>query len=261
MRRTLFVPAFANSTAELLADAAAERGMDVQRLSAGSTATATQAAHVYGGPLFAAALAAEFDIALLEPADDWLVQLPYEFLRREIYATTLGDARWLREPAFVKQPRDKDLPAAVYADGSRLPDGQPSMPVLVSEIVTFIAEYRLFLLDGRVHAGSRYATFGRLDPLELRLSPHHDEVLDFAAQLLDAYGNTLPSAVVLDVGLATTPEQTDEHWAVVEANMAWYANAYAADTDAVLDVVLRAAGPLSEVSERDRAYIRTAIDT
>ena len=74
----------------------------------------------YGGPLAALRAVRELRIGLLEPLDDWLPLLPHRFLGREIALATLSDARRLTRPAFVKPPRDKSLPAAVYADGSRL---------------------------------------------------------------------------------------------------------------------------------------------
>lgn len=45
-------------------------------------------------------------------------------------------------------------------------------------------------------------------------------------------------------------------WAVVEANMAWFSHAYAADPARVLDVVLRAAGPHEHLRPRDLAFER-----
>jgi hypothetical protein len=213
--------------------------------------------HVYGGPVFAGEVAADLDLVLLEPTDDWLTRLPYEYTRRDIMLTTLGEARWSRTPVFVKPPRDKTLPAGVYADGSRLPDRFPAdTAVLVSEIVTFVAEYRLFVLDGVVHAASRYAIHGRLDPAPLDACPDRDAVLAFAVRLLGSCADSLPSAVVVDVGLVSDPDRGEEHLAVVEANMGWFSTSYAADPERVLDVVLRAAGPRSRLAARDRAYVR-----
>ncbi|WP_437113786.1 hypothetical protein [Streptomyces roseoverticillatus] len=40
--------------------------------------------------------------------------------------------------------------------------------------------------------------------------------------------------------------------------MGWFSNCYAADPDAAIDVVLRAAGPASRVTERDRPFSRAA---
>lgn len=256
----LVLPPRLDATAELLAASARRRGMAVEQPSTAGVPDRLRRAgggHVYGGPTFAAAVAADLDLALLEPADDWLARLPYEYRRRDVTLTTLGEARWSRSPMFVKPPRDKWLPAAVYADGSRLPVGgrhPGSAPVLVSEIVTFLVEYRLFVLDGAVHAACRYATHGRLDAAPLAADPHSAAVHDFAGRLLDACAGTLPSAVVVDVGLASDADRAEEHWAVVEANMAWFSAGYAADPDRVLDVVLRAAGPRDRLAHRDLPF-------
>ncbi|MEU5948692.1 ATP-grasp domain-containing protein [Micromonospora sp. NPDC047465] len=258
----LVLPPRLDRTAELLAESARRRGLAVEQLPHPSVPAQLRRArggHLYGGPAFAAAVAADLDLAMLEPADDWLVQLPYEYTRRDIILTTLGDARWSRTPMFVKPPRDKTLTAGVYADGSRLPRAErhpADTPVLVSEIVTFLVEYRLFVLDAAVHAASRYATNGRLDPAPLAACPHRAAVLDFAVSLLDACADSLPSAVVVDVGLASNADRGDEHWAVVEANMAWFSTSYAANPDQVLDVVLRAAGPRHRLAPRDHAFTR-----
>ncbi|MFD7340209.1 ATP-grasp domain-containing protein [Streptomyces violascens] len=251
------------TTRELLSAAARRRGMDVEVLPAHGGAGALQgrhSGHYYGGPAFAAGVIDDLAIALLEPADDWLTVLPYEFTRRHIITRTLGEARRLYQPAFIKPPSDKSFPAAVYAEGRCLPSGpglRPDLPVLISDVVSWAMEFRLFLLDGEVHVGSQYSSFGGLDAAPLHGHCHHDAVLDFADNLLTTCGDTLPSAVVVDIGLLAKSEHDDAgQWAVVEANMAWFSNCYAADPDRVLDVVLRSAGPRSRTAERDRLFYR-----
>lgn len=241
----LLLSAPRTSTAELLARAAAWRGFDVVDRAGGVEG---RRVHWYGGPRAAARLAGALGLGLLEPADDWLTHLPGSLLRRSVRLTTLAEARGLRERAFVKPPSAKLdlLPAAVHPDGTSLPgalDG--STPVLVSGVVEFTAEYRLFVLDGEVVTGSRYAVHGRLDP-----APLDAEARAFGHTVLDTAAGGLPSAVCLDVG-----RLADGGWAVVEANMAWFAHCYAAEPDRVLDVVLRAAGPIDAVAERDRRHL------
>lgn len=135
------------------------------------TASAEAAVHWYGGPLAADRISDTLALGLLEPSDGWLAELPEEFTGRRVQLTTLAEARQGRRPVFAKPPSDKSFPAAVYADGSRLPrtgDGVgPDTAVLLSDVVTFAVEYRLFVLDGQVAAGSRYAVYGRLDPAPL----------------------------------------------------------------------------------------------
>ncbi|MFV8131761.1 ATP-grasp domain-containing protein [Streptomyces syringium] len=251
-------------TRELLASAARRRGMGVEILPArgGMTGTTVEkdSGHYYGGPVFAAGVVDELAVALLEPDDGWLAGLPHAYTRRHISTSTLGEARNLSGPAFVKPPSDKSFRAAVHDTGGSLPESPelpPESPVLISDVVTWAAEFRLFVLDGEVRTGSQYATYGRSASQPLDGHHHRDAVLEFADDLLGTCGDSLPSAVVVDVGLLTTPDNgADSDWAVVEANMAWFSDCYAADPDRALDVVLRAAGPRARITDRDRRFCR-----
>lgn len=252
MRAVLVLAGTPTATSRALGDVARARGMDVvTTCRPGGPGDH----HWYGGPLAADRDAAGWGIGLLEPTDPWLATLPFEYVQRRIELTTLARAWALDAPAFVKPPSDKQFPAVVYPDGLALPRTgariAPGAPVLIADPVVFDREYRLFVLDGRVVTGSRYLTGGRLDPLALRDDPLRAEVAAFAHDLLAAVAGTLPSAVVIDVGRIEGGP-----WAVVEANMAWFAQRYLSDTDAMLDVVLRSAGPLRLVAERDRGFVR-----
>lgn len=213
----------------------------------------------YGGPLAADYVVREFGIGLLEPDDAWLPWLGRRFTGRSIKAATLGEARLLRGPAFVKPPSAKSFPARVYSDGSHLPreggELTPDTPVLISEVVTLVAEYRLFLLDGELTTASRYAVHGQLDAGPLDGDPRERDVRAFA-KTLACWRHTLPSGVVVDIGLARDPLTGRERWVVVEANMAWFAHCYTADPDRVLDVVLRSAGPLTNIAASDFAFLQ-----
>ncbi|GAA2997627.1 MULTISPECIES: ATP-grasp domain-containing protein [unclassified Kitasatospora] len=259
-----------NETGLQLRTAAGRRGLRA------CTATSWQAppglrgsaVHVYGGPLFGDAVGRELGLGLLEPAADWLTRLPLALTGRRVSFGTLAEARRLRRPAFVKPPADKLFAARVHPDGGTLPgpellDGDT--PVLVSEVVRFGVEYRLFVLDGAVRAGSRYAVDGDLSvaPLETAGAPdgapggEAAEVLAFTADVLAASASDapLPSATVVDVG-----RTEDGRWAVVEANAAWASGGYAADPDAVLDVVLRSGGPAAQLPSTDRPFLRELPD-
>ena len=212
----------------------------------------------YGGPLAADRVAREFGIGLLEPDDNWLPWLGRRLTGRRIKAATLADAWSLKGPAFVKPPSVKSFAARVYADGSDLPcvgEGlMPETPVLISEVVSLAAEYRLFLLDGEVVAASRYAVHGQFDAAPLDGDAREREVRAFA-KTVARRRYSLPSGVVVDIGLARDPSTGRGRWVVVEANMAWFAHCYTADPDRVLDVVLRAAGPLANIAAGDFSYL------
>ncbi|WP_250293381.1 ATP-grasp domain-containing protein [Streptomyces atroolivaceus] len=252
-----------STTATLLAGAARERGMDVTVLPRhGLPARPPEGAraHYYGGPLFGASAAGRLGIALLEPDEGWLDALPYAFTGRRVRRVPLSEARHAPGPLFAKPPTDKSFPAAVYADGAglRIPTGPQGDPVVqISEVVTWVREFRLHLLDGEIRTGSQYACFGRLDVAPL--DGHADEpaVRAFAGRLAEVCAGSLPSGVVLDVGLMRAEGDAGEgRWAVVEASMAWFSNLYAADPARALDVVLRAAGPCAGVRARDAPFRR-----
>ncbi|MEU9931396.1 ATP-grasp domain-containing protein [Streptomyces anulatus] len=224
------------------------RGADSAE-STGCTGSGGHSVHVHAGPSFADVVAPALGIALLEAPADWLARLPRALTQRDVRAMTIGEAYRLRRPAFVKSPNDKSISALVYADGSRLPGPDavdPATVVLVSDVMTFAVEYRLHLLDGAVHAAGQYAEAGRL-----RLGPPDGDALAFGRDVLAAAGETLPSAIVVDVG-----RDDEGRWAVIEANAAWASGCYSADPDRALETVLRAAGPATALSPHDRDFVR-----
>ncbi|MFD9540080.1 ATP-grasp domain-containing protein [Streptomyces sp. NPDC060022] len=251
-----------STTAGLLAEAARGRGMEVVILPRDGIPDRLRGrggTHYYGGPHFAADAAGPLGVSLLEPDEGWLDALPYAFTGRRIKRVKLSEARREKRPVFVKPPTDKSFPAAVYEDGSALqvPSPRSDPLVQVSEVVTWTEEFRLFLLDGEIRAGSQYATFGRLDAAPLKGHPDESGIREFAGRLAEACGATLPSGVVVDIGrMRGTGGRDTERWAVVEANMAWFSNVYAADPAGALDVVLRAAGPRGQVRARDARFCR-----
>ncbi|WP_433346163.1 ATP-grasp domain-containing protein [Microtetraspora malaysiensis] len=250
-RRSFLLPPRATTTGRLLAEAAVRRGMDVRTLPGHPIPTDLRGrAHLYGGERFADAVASALDMALLDPPLDLLATLPAYFTGRHVELITLGQARRHRVPRFVKPAAGKLFPAGVRPNGTGLPSHLPAeLRVLSAEPVAFAEEYRLHVLDGEVRAASRYAVFGVLDSAPL---PPKHPALGFGAEVVNHLASGLPSAVVLDVGILSDSGQ----FAVVEANEAWFSNAYAADAERVLDVVMRAAGPAHEIRDTDRPFAR-----
>ncbi|MEU6630772.1 ATP-grasp domain-containing protein [Streptomyces parvus] len=250
-----------SGTASLLADAARRRGMEVAVLPADGVPERYREradAHYYGGPRFAARAAGPLGVALLEPHDGWLDELPLAFTGRDVRRVPLSEARRRTGPLFVKPPTDKSFPAAVHPDGTSLPPPPPGSGdplVQISEVVTWEDEFRLFVLDGEIRTGSQYAVYGRLDAAPLAGHSQEAAARAFAHRLIEECGDTLPGAVVVDVGRIGRPGRAPA-WAVVEANMAWFSTVYAADPDRALDVVLRSAGPGGLVPERDLEFRR-----
>jgi hypothetical protein len=193
---------------------------------------------LFAEPLFNQAVAEQLDLAVIEPPEDFLVRLPREYVGRDVWLTTAADARFLPGPVFLKPPNRKTFPARVYAGGTELPEMPDDDPVLASEPVEWVAEFRFFARDRRVHAWSPYW-------LEGALARSGDEWLvepEMAAltrglvdRLLADPRVDLPVAFVLDAGVIK-----DRGATVVEANEASGAGIYGCDPRDVLEV-LRAA--------------------
>ncbi|HET9956937.1 MAG TPA: ATP-grasp domain-containing protein [Polyangiaceae bacterium] len=211
------------------------RGWDVQRLRTWRIDEAVLGADdpfLYVEALFGATLAEQLGVTLLNPREDWLSSLPERYSRRKVVFSTLAEARKASAPAFVKPPNDKSFPAAVYSPGELPAAFDGEMSVLISEPVTFVSEFRCFVLERKVQTFSLYARHGL--PTSEATSPDAESahMLSFVSQVLQDHEVDIPRACVLDCGLID-----GRGWAVIEPNAAWGAGIYGCDPDKAIDVV------------------------
>jgi hypothetical protein len=211
----------------------------------------------YGEPLLASAVTQSLNVALLEPPFDWLAHLPERHRGRKVEYTTLGHARELREPAFVKPADDKCFKAAVYDSGDLLPKSgllADTIPVLIAEPVIWELEVRCFVLDQHVKTSSPYFRHGQLaqktDGRWPYLEQEYDQAMAFAGKVLADPEVRIPPAVVMDVGVIA-----GHGWAVLELNSAWGSGLYGCDPNIVLDVITRACVKKASMAVEDKAWI------
>src|ERR1043166_3988654 len=200
-------------------------------------------------------IASQLSRTLLGCNPAWTVELPGEFLRRQIRQMTLKEALALPGKSFVKHSVSKAFPADVYDSVSLAQASvklRPGALVHVAEIVAWTVEYRCFVLDGAVVTISPYR---RLDQV---IEGHGDldapiqeveEAKQFAISVLQAPAVRCPPAFVLDVGYIA-----DRGWAVVEFNECWASGIYACDPARVLDSLSRACVPSEKMTQDERAW-------
>ena len=212
---------------------------------------------LYGEPLFAAVVADQLHLALIEPPFHWTAGLSQAYRRREVVFSNLATARQLSKPRFIKPADDKCFVAKVYESGSLLPSAEvlpDATPVLIAEPVSWEVEYRCFVLDRQVLTSSVYLRHGELaqnpDGSWDASRAEMNEALDVANTVLRDSAVPFPPAVVLDVGSIA-----DRGWAVVEANAAWGSGIYGCDAAAVLRVIQRACMRRETVADDDRAWV------
>lgn len=238
---TLVLSSRYTDDAQALWKAAAKLGWNVERLVGWRVPETLKAENgelaLYVEALFGPMVAEELGVRLIDPPEDWLVRLPFEYRLREIRLSTLGEARSLKTPHFIKPPNDKSFPAAVYF-GNELPDSYDEvMPVLVSDVVSWRSEFRCFLLNRSLVTYSVYARQGELQrEREFHSDAEEDRELEaFMTRLTEDDRVDFPPAIVIDVGYIE-----GEGWACVELNAAWGAGIYGCDPERVLEVVRRA---------------------
>lgn len=185
-----------------------------------------EAVRIYANDTFALVLAQKLKLDLVSPDDDLLVRLPAEFIGRRIRIARLGDARGFTYPTFIKPVVPKQFRAGVYASWHPLRtectglDGE--IAIYESEIVSFDAEVRGFLLDGKVQDAALYEGSASLSAATA-----------FLANV--ARSPLLPTTCVIDAG-----HVPGRGWMVIEANAAWGAGLNGCDPDKVLGSIAQA---------------------
>ncbi len=200
---------------------------------------------LHGEPLFNTAVTEQLGLTLIEPPGDFLVRLPREYVSRDLRLLTAAEARTLPGPVFLKPPNQKTFPAKVYACGAALPEMPEDDPVLASEPVEWVAEFRFFIRDRRVRAWSPYWLHGALAHKDDEWVVDHDlmeTTTGLVDRLLDDPRVDIPAALVLDAGVIR-----DVGAAVVEANTASGAGIYGCDPGEVLKVLRAATVKTGEV--------------
>lgn len=184
---------------------------------------------VYGPDAFCLVLQQKLGFELCSPADDLLLRMPARCLQREVTQHSLADALTLTYPAFVKPIVPKQFRSAVYASADSLKAEckglGPEVLIMVSEVVTFTAEVRCFVLDGQVLDAAVYE--GTADVTDAV------ETVQGMTQIV-----RLPRAVVVDAGYVA-----NRGWGIVEFNAAWGAGLNGCDAERVLPAILAASSP------------------
>lgn len=231
---TLLVPEKGDLERDAVADAWERRGGTVLRVGRFWDPPAVDASRVrvYGNDTFCLVLQQKLGLDLVSPADDLILTVPSRLTRRTLAASTLGAAAGLAFPTFVKPMTPKLFRAAVYASVDEL-QGEcvglaADTALLVSTVVTFAAEARCFVLDGRVLDCAIYE--GQGDATAAAAA---------AGEIVAAISG--PRAFVLDLGLVA--EEGREGWAVVEFNATWGAGLNGCSAERVLPAIENASGP------------------
>lgn len=197
----------------------------------------------------------------LSAGPDWMTRVPEEFLRRDVWAGTIGHMPYRGEdPMFYKLAEHKhgDIPAGLYLVEDTFQrhvrkvfataDHVDDLHFVGSAPMSYVREYRCFIAHGTVTASSFYlATLPGIDDSTVTVTwdaydagraPDSAAAATFAQRVADAMGADQPPGYTLDVG-----EDAEGNFSVIEANAAWSSNIYHAPAAGVIESVLAAQEP------------------
>jgi hypothetical protein len=184
---------------------------------------------VYGGSALVLVLREELGLDLCTPADDLILSLSPEALKRSVEKHRFDDAERFQYPLFVKPVIPKLFAAHVYSNLVELRRECQGLggdtAVFTSNTVSFEAEARTFILDGVVLDCALYEGNGNIQ-----------EAAAAAAHF--ARSPFLPRTLVLDVGLIR-----DRGWVVIELNAAWGAGLNGCQAERIWPSIAAASGP------------------
>lgn len=176
----------------------------------------------YGSQLFCEVISQQMNWKLKMNSFEWLANLPQQYINRQIDFMSLKEARLIKDKKFIKPADDKCFDAKIYDVGTFNPSPLISedYPVLVSDIVEFIAEYRCFVRSNRMVTGSCY-----IYEDQVANPKYYDKYEMEALQFME---NMLPHIqtedAVIDIGLIK-----NSTWSVIETNPAWASGLYGCD--------------------------------
>lgn len=194
----------------------------------------------YGSQTFCEVIAQQMNWQLLQNSFDWLTLFPREYLKREVRFCLMKNARNLsfNKPMFIKPADYKLFPAKVYEPGGFNPPpdlvAPDDTPILISEPVEFIEEYRCFVEPLRCKTVSCYLYHGEINEPKNWNNNNCENAKAFVESALSALSflgtKTIPS--VVDVGIIK-----DKGWAIIENNQAWASGIYGCEPYDVLNVL------------------------
>lgn len=171
-----------------------------------------------------------------------------EFLGRRMSLVPAGELRG-GDPWFIK-PADAKIPALSaqvttpdeFRNQVALAGFGDDLPVIISDVVEFLEEYRAYVLDDEVVATSAYLYAGETwDAWDSDELPPVDEAARFAQDAAAALAGHVPAGYTLDVG-----RMSSGNWSVIETNPAWSSGPYWASLhrpDRVVATILASQAP------------------
>jgi hypothetical protein len=188
---------------------------------------------VYGEKLFCEVIANQMNWSLEHNSPDWITSLPKHFVNREIYYTTLAEARKEKAKKYFKLTDMKHFPAGVRNFGRELPSNElfNSDGMLVSDEMKFTSEYKCVIKDNKAITACCYSKLQEFN-LKVNYGFNHDLIIKFINCLLKDKSIQCVSGSVINVG-----KYDKDKFAIIDSEPPYSSKIYGCEPIAMLAAI------------------------
>ncbi len=185
---------------------------------------------IYGYDSFCLVLAQILDLEMVMVKDEWIAELPKEYLKREIKLRPILEIEKIEYPKFIKPVTPKLFKAEVFHSAkdlkSKIEDIEEKEVLICSDPILVTKEVRSFILNREIKDLAFYEGSGELE-----------QPRKFIESFLENSKLELPKTFVLDVGF-----NEQDGWFVIEFNSSWGAGLNGCEPGKVMACIREATG-------------------
>ncbi|NHN24683.1 ATP-grasp domain-containing protein [Flavobacterium jejuense] len=183
---------------------------------------------IYGIDTFSLVLAQIVGVKLVEPKDEMIGQLDFDWIKRKIDILRIYDVNESLFPAFIKPVKPKTFKSKVYDDFTsflkEVNGIDQAEKIIKSSIISIESEVRAFILNEEILDMAIYE--GNSDLISAR---------KFLNDFLKIYSIDLPKTYVVDLGYNKV-----DGWFIIEFNSSWGAGLNLCDPSKIIDAIREA---------------------
>lgn len=208
----LLIPDKADAERDSLAEVWKNNGGEVKRIGKfweQQSIDPNKRITIYGTDTFSLILAQTLDLQLIEPEDELISQLDFNWVKRSVDLLKISDLTASVFPIFIKSVKPKAFKAMVYPDFNSFIHEtkgiEKSEKIIRSSVIAIESEVRAFILNNQILDMAIYE--GRSDLGAAKV---------YLTEFLQNRNLELPSTYVVDLGYNSL-----NGWFIIEFNSSW----------------------------------------
>jgi ATP-grasp domain-containing protein len=188
---------------------------------------------VYGPKMFCEVIAEQMNWELLSTHPNWITTLPKNFVNREVYFTSVRNARKVASEKYFKLTDIQYFSPSVRASGKELPDHEiyNDSPILVSDVMRFTSEYRCVVKNRKAITACCYQKL-QVSEDKNNYNFNHENIVRFINLLLEDGKVSCVPGFVIDIG-----KYGMDKFAIIDSKPAYSSRLFGCEPIAMLDAI------------------------